>query len=269
MGWLGSSHGVFNLHDSDNYCGSFISVADAAEILGIQPKYFEVLKVRNVQGVPCVSERDLHVAWSFGRVCSPDNPPRVGNAARSLDEVILARIIALTYSDAVVVPQVPFSKRKRVDLKVVLGAVTKYIEFCGPGHFTGDKTPLARKSEVEAELKDECIIWPFWMQRCSRNVRAIFQTGVRGLAAVWSTKCMFGDFTHPDSAKMIVAFTERFGAIYEDGISYMYLSTRTNKPIHPILEKIRAGSEGKERLIPRGNSYAESFWVPLSYLTTQ
>ena len=35
MAWIGRSQGVFKLRDSDNFCGSFLSVADAAEILAV------------------------------------------------------------------------------------------------------------------------------------------------------------------------------------------------------------------------------------------
>lgn len=35
MAWIGKSHGVFKLHQSDSHCGSFLSLPDAAEILEV------------------------------------------------------------------------------------------------------------------------------------------------------------------------------------------------------------------------------------------
>jgi hypothetical protein len=38
MAWIGRPQGIFRLHDSDAFCGSYLSVADAAEILAVAYK---------------------------------------------------------------------------------------------------------------------------------------------------------------------------------------------------------------------------------------
>lgn len=82
------------------------------------------------------------------------------------------------------------------------------------------------------------------------------------MASVWSTKALFGDFAYPDSADLIVEISSRFGAVKSDGLGYMYGDSHTNKPVHPIVEAIRAGRESRDRLIPRGTRFADSFWLP-------
>ncbi len=43
----------------------------------------------------------------------------------------------------------------------------------------------------------------------------------------------------------------------------MYGNSCTNKPVHPIIEAIRAGKKAnKQRLIPNGSDMVESFWLP-------
>ena len=106
------------------------------------------------------------------------------------------------------------------------------------------------------------MVWPFWIQRCTRNIRAIIDKKTSGLASVWSTKALFGDFVFPKSAQIIIELSNQFNAVKADGLGYMYGNSHTNKPIHPILEAIRNGKVDKNRLIPKGNDMPESFWLP-------
>jgi hypothetical protein len=121
---------------------------------------------------------------------------------------------------------------------------------------------LERKKGAEDAFGCECVLWPYWIQRCSRNIRALFEKEIDGFASTWSTKAHFGDFQLPDSAGIIIDITKRFRAIRSDGIGYMYLNEHTEKPIHPIVDQIRKGKYGKERLIPRDNYFDSGFWIP-------
>ena len=266
MAWIGAAHGIFRLHDSDRWCGSYLSLADASEVLGVPEIALDALPLVEQDGERCVDELTLHRAWGSGAIASPF-PNRIGSAARSLDELILTRLITLVWPDAVVEPQVPFG-RKRVDLAVTVDGRRVFVEFVGPGHFIPQYqrplvSPLVRKAEVEAHFGDECVIWPFWLQRCERNVRVVFNPTVNGLAAVWSTKALFGDFVAPDAANLIMTLTERFHAVASEGLGYMYLAERTpNKPVHPIIPRILDGRERVARLIPPGDQWGARFWVP-------
>jgi hypothetical protein len=267
MAWIGKSHGTFRLHDSDSFCGSFIGVEDAAEILDVAPDALSCLRQRLIEDEPHVSELDIYKAWGSGRISCP-HKPRCGNAARSFDELVVMKLLEITLPGCDIEYQIPFGK-KRVDLKVSYRGSSRLIEFVGPSHFIPQReyqrtpiSPLTRKQEAEDHFGIPCIIWPFWIQRCSKNVRAMFDQSVLGLASVWSTKALFGDFIYPESASLITEITEQFRATHEDGIGYMYGSEHTNKPTHPIVKRIRDGEESRQKLIPRGNKKPETFWLP-------
>ena len=265
MAWIGKSQGIFSLYDSDRFCGSYLSIADAAEILSVSEPSLDLYATHDDGGNRWVSELDLHKRWGAGDIKSP-HPPRIGSGTRSFDELILLRLLTITYPEASLKTQVPFG-RKRVDISVELSGQRKAIEFLGPSHFLQQyqrnlRSPLDRKKEAEDALGYECVLWPYWIQRCSRNIRAVFEEEIDGFASVWSTKALFGDFQLPDSARVIVDITKRFRAIRPDGIGYMYLNKHTDKPIHPIVDQIRKGKSRKERLIPHDNHIDEGFWIP-------
>lgn len=265
MAWIGKSQGIFKLHDSDNYCGSYISLEDASEILGVEPDTLSFLPQKVIEEEKFLSELDLHKAWGSGKINSP-HKPQIGNARRSLDELIIMKLMEITLPQCSVDFQVKFG-RKYVDLKVTYQEKSVFIEFVGPSHFIPQygrtpTSPLARKREIEDYLGFECVIWPFWIQRCARNVKIIFDEVESGLASVWSTKAFFGDFVYSRSTDVITEISERFRAIREDGIGYMYGNSHTNKPVHPIVRKILDGKEEMQRLIPAGNKYSISYWLP-------
>ena len=84
MAWIAGAEGIFRLHESDTWCGSLVSVEDAAEILDVQVSDLSNVPQRVIDHVPYVVEL------------------------------------------------------------------------------------------VEDALGEECVIWPFWIQRCARNVLALF-----------------------------------------------------------------------------------------------
>jgi hypothetical protein len=265
MAWIGKSHGTFRLHDSDRFCGSYLSVADAAEILAVSKSSLALYAKQDDDGNVWVSELDLHKRWGAGETKSP-YPAKIGSAQRSFDELILVRLLAITYPAAKIDIQVPFG-RKRADISVEVAGERKIIEFLGPAHFIQHyqkplRSPFDRKQEIEETLGCECVLWPYWMQRCSRNIRTLFEKEMDGLASVWSTKAHFGDFQLPDAAKIIIDITQRFRALRADGIGYMYLNEHSEKPIHPIVDQVRNGIARKEKLIPRDNPLDEAFWIP-------
>lgn len=261
MAWIGTSHGIFRLHDSDNWCGSYIELDDAVAILGIPAVQLNAIDKKVIDGASYLSELDLHRALAAGRIASP-----YWNSSSSFDELVLKKLIELTLPGAIVRQQVSFG-RKKVDLQITYKGHSVSVEFVGPSHFIPQysrplKSPLERKREVEEHFGHECVIWPYWIQRCTMNVNMLFEPIGQGIASVWSTKAMFGDFIFDDSASIILALTQRFNAIDDQGIGYMYMAEKTNKPIHPIISKISAGTETKARLIPRGNHLAHKFWLP-------
>jgi hypothetical protein len=271
MAWIGGSEGVFRLHDSDDNCGSMVSLSDAAEVFDVSVNALSklantTLKITEVDGEKFVNELDLHKAWGSGAIPTA-HLPKIGSAKRSLDELILIKLVKLTYPAASITPQMK-AGRQQVDLFVELEAKRLAIEFFGPSHFIPQypgelKLPNERRATIEAQLKCECVVWPYWIQRCASNVRAIFDPVTEGKASVWSTKAHFGDFVFPNSAAIIIELSERFNAVGEDGLGYMYLAERTkHKPVHPIVKRIMDGKQRREKLIPKGNDRPTSFWLP-------
>jgi hypothetical protein len=242
-----------------------ISWRDATEIFETPSTALDALSSVQVDGEPYYDEVVLQQAWTRGQIPSP-HKPRIGGATISLDELILRRLIELTFDDATVIPQVRFGRR-RVDIDITVSGKHVLVEFFGPAHFipqyaTPKEGPLERKLRVEEHFGAECVIWPYWIQRCQLNVLALFSRSVEGLASVWSTKALFGQFVASDAADLVESLSGRFRAISAEGIGYMYTDERVSKPIHPIVASIQAGRVSVDQLIPRGTTRSHRFWVP-------
>jgi hypothetical protein len=242
-----------------------ISRPDAAEIFEIPAAALNDLPGTEVEGETHYDEVVLQQAWSGGRIPSA-HKARLGAATRSFDELILQRLLELTFDGASVTPQVPFGRRS-VDLDISVGDKRVLIEFLGPSHFvpqfgTAKPGPLQRKLSVEEYFGAECVLWPYWIQRCQLNALALVGRSVEGLASVWSTEAFFGQFAANDAGNLIEQLTNRFRAMSPDGIGYMYTDERVNKPVHPIVASIQAGRVSIDRLIPHGTTRTTRFWVP-------
>jgi hypothetical protein len=181
--------------------------------------------------------------------------------------LIVLTLFEIALPSAVLESQVGFGNRT-VDFCVTNGSTKVVIEFFGPYHYIRrnpqQRTPIhpeIRKQQVEDFFGCECVVWPYWIQRCTANVKAIFEPSVHGVASIWSTSAQFGDFLFPDSADVILSSTQRFGAV-RDGLGYIYGNDVVSKPVHPIVSRIRQGRESVSRLLPRGRSQPPEFWLP-------
>ena len=271
MAWIDGTQGIFRLYSSNEFCGSKISLTDAAEIFGVAAADIVDLAGKGVSileedGEQFVNELDLHKAWGQG-IIPTEHPSRIGSAKRSFDELILMKLVEIALPACTIEPQVK-AGRKQVDMVVSYGGKDIGIEFFGPSHFipqygrTPD-VPSDRITAIESKLGIECVIWPYWIQRCEANVRVLFDSDKEGRAAVWSTKAHFEDFTLGGAATLITELSKRFNALPNSGLGYMYTNERTkNKPVHPIIDRILKGKEQRSRLIPKDNHFGESFWLP-------
>ena len=115
---------------------------------------------------------------------------------------------------------------------------------------------------VEDRLQTECVIWPYWVQRCASNVRALFDPTVQGIGSIWSTSALFGDFFFSDSAELILEINSRFKIERADGVGYIYTNELVSKPVHPVVRRIREGRENLSRLIPPGSALPDRYWLP-------
>lgn len=192
----------------------------------------------------------------------------------SLDEYILKRIIVRAIPDAKISQQFKVklagsSRPKTVDFKIETPDKTVFIEFDGPTHYVPQygqvHTSDDKKKAVEDATGYECVIWPYWIQRCERNVHSIFDRSIHGLGALWSTKYFFGSFTIPNASQVIVEETKRFNAINPDGIGYFYGANsdelRSIVP-HSIIKKILKNPTKLPLLIPKDWDGDKRYWLP-------
>lgn len=271
MGLLGKPLGFFNLNNSDNSVGSYISKEDLKEIFSICENDLINIPFESFDGKDFIDEVTLRDYWQKGKI--PNSPPcKIGNSSISLDEYILVAIIKKTYPNSIVEQQVKWG-RKFIDIKLTLNNKEFFIEFHGPGHFkqlsaTPPANPFDRKHEIEKDFKTTCFIWPYWIQRCSKNLKILLgDLNGNGLGALWSTKIHFGEFYFDNSSEIIRELTNQFNAAPDDDYGYFYEADGFDrqKPEHPIVKSILSGrlKDGNKRLLPNGidNAKAQS-WLP-------
>lgn len=265
MSILSKGKGIFSLSESDKTVGSYIIKNEIPKLLPIKIEDLADIDFEIINETEVIDELKLMKLWYGNKIPNAKYTSKI-----SLDEIILKRIIEETYPESEVIAQERVG-RYLMDLKVSIGKTTKYIEFDGPHHFASTrygpprKHPFDKKKLVEDKTGIEVINWPYWIQRCTRNVKSIFEeSNDDGLGALWSTNIHFGDFVFDDSAEIIQEMSSYFGAWdTETGVCDYYLENSKGriKAEHPIIEKIQSGKESKEKLLPKGYQNLEH-WVP-------
>lgn len=267
MGTLQKGKGIFKLKDSDNCVGSFLSIDDILVILEIDSQkkiaVFEYLtKCKKITEDGFVDELDLYKEWS-ALMKAYGKPPL---PKTSLDEYILKAIFKVTYPNLKIEQQVSIPRtRFKADFKLTLNEKVFFVEFDGPAHFSETKygtpnNPLERSKQIEKITGIKVINWPFWIQRCSRNVKVIFGDESKGLGSLWTTNILFGDFVFDNSAEIIETITKQFNAAEDNGVGYFYVKNDI-KPEHSIIEQIKKNPTKENRLLPKGFK-KKSFWLP-------
>lgn len=263
MGILGKPQGIFDLNDSDKSVGSFLLKQDICEILNVTENDLSVLKFKKLNGFEVIDEREVQKAWYKGEI-----PNALPKSRSSLDELILIAIIRRTLPTCKIERQIKINRFK-LDLKLTLDGKSVFIEFDGPYHFAISRygppkyKPLEKKKIIEDITGVEVVNWPYWIQRCSTNVKALFDRNIKGYGALWSTNILFGDFFFSNSAQIIETITKRFNAVDNEGFGYFYGPNThgRNNPEHPIIEKILQGKEDIKKLLPKGYNDIER-WLP-------
>ncbi|MCF7802491.1 MAG: hypothetical protein K9N34_10810 [Candidatus Marinimicrobia bacterium] len=262
MAILGKAQGVFELKNSDMAVGSFLSKEDIKNFLGVSDNDLSALKFKDIDGVQAVDERKVQKAWYSGQIA---NAPPVESS--SLDEILLLAIVHNTLPGCVIERQIKVNRFK-MDLKISYKGKSLFIEFDGPSHFAISRygppknEPFRKKKIVEDATGIEVVNWAYWIQRCKSNVKALFDTTIKGYGVLWSTNVHFGDFYFDNSSEIIEAINNRFKADH-DGYGYFYgpNTLGRNNPEHPIVEKIISGAEPIGRLLPKGFK-DKGRWLP-------
>jgi very-short-patch-repair endonuclease len=264
MAILGRPTGIFDLNDSDSCVGSYLLKSDVKEVLQVNDRDLTNVIFKTIDGNDVIDERQIQKLWYENKI------PNAGSTNRSsLDELLLIAIIKRTFPDIQIERQLRV-KRFAMDLKLSLPDKSAvFIEFDGPSHFVPSRwgvpkdDPFRKKKIVEDETGIEVINWAYWIQRCSTNVRAIFDNAIKGYGVLWSTEIHFGMFISEASAQMIDTITKRFNAVDDSGYGYFYggLTRGRNNPEHPIIEKIRTGRADIGLLLPKAYN-DRNYWLP-------
>jgi hypothetical protein len=257
--------GVFDLHNSDIFVGSYFKKNDIKEILNITDNDLKEIDFIIKDNIEVIDERKIQKLWYDNKI--PNAPAnKSGRAKISFDEFLLISLIKQTYPESIIEHQVNWG-RKKIDFRITNNNETKIIEFHGPGHFTNigygvPENPFIRKDLIEKEFKQECVIYPYWIQRCNKNIKAIFEKNIEGLGVLWTTKIHFGHFSFKNSAQIIDEITKRFNAVNKEGYGYFYQNSKGRNNIeHPILDKIKNNKSKVEILLPNGYKN-KSYWLP-------
>ena len=274
MGSLGKSSGVFSLSESDSNVGSFFSADDLYTILKINKisisEFRDVLKSLGlVSKNGLIDESRLYKKFDYltANYSTPVSKKRI-----SFDEYVICSLIERALPEAIVERQVVIpgiGGNSPVDFHILHNEQEIYLEFDGPSHFaqTGQyqvRDSRGKKKKVEDITGVECVCWPFWIQRCERDVKALFDSSVNGLGALWSSKALFGNFCIERPSELILSETERFNAIKEEGVGYFYGTHDfgRNMPTHPIIADILEKKAPVKVLIPSDVNTDYEFWLP-------
>lgn len=261
---LGKPDGIFELEGSDKFVGSFLRKSDIKEILHVKDSDLSKVPFENVNGLEVVDERIIQKLWYKNEI-----PNAIPVDRSSLDELLLIAIIDRTYPEISIERQIRV-KRYLMDLMLTQDNGKRiFIEFDGPSHFALSRwgmpknDPFLKKQIVEDATGIEVVNWAYWIQRCSSNVKVLFDKRVKGYAVLWSTEVHFGMFTFENSASIIDTITNRFNAVDKEGYGYIYgAHTRgRNNPEHPIVEKIVNKKADIGIILPKGFQDRD-YWLP-------
>ena len=282
MATYGSQKGFFDLYDSNNCVGSYFKLEHVKKIFDLDESIsLDFIRTETKYKTDnLIGESDLRKLLRTGLIryfpkqniiC--ENHPKRKSVQASFDEYVIKSLVKQILPDSKITHQFFEEKsQKIIDFKIENGNEKVFLEFDGPTHFTdSDKSdPLTDKKTIEDNTGIKCIRWPFWIQRCTRNIESIFNSNIKGYGALWSTNYLFGDFKYPNSASIIDELSKQFNAA-EDGYEYFYFNHRKNRtngvvknPTHSIVGQIKNDKAKMDRLIPKGATEPER-WIIKDY----
>lgn len=259
MGYLRKGTGVFELNDSDKYCGSFINIEDVERIYrGDKSEDVDLSGLTFTDGR--IDELDLH-----------KSKEHITSRKGGLDTFILEALIKQLDPFANIEHKVRWKGRNEVDMIVQYKGREFYIDFVSPHDFdyrrdgSVPESPIIKKHKVEEATGLTCYIWPFWIQRCIKNLQILLgEDGGIGWGALWTSTFLFGRFPQPDAASMIEELSAPFNAKHKDGYGYMLEKcddSLKQKSAHPVIGEILRGNKSRSILIPNG-SRDDEMWLP-------
>jgi hypothetical protein len=266
----------FDLKDSDNNCGSLISIDDIIKIFDNYnyPKEYIIAQINKIKpilmnNIKYYDETELQNFWYNL------NAKKNG----SFDEAIIFGLLK-QFKDIEIIKQYPI-KRFKIDFKITkeTGEIY-YLEFDGPSHymftrFGPPKDPFHKKKLIEDLTGNECIIFPYWAQKCYSNLYNVINPNnkILGYGALWGCKIHFGNFYHNNSAQIIIDISNRLNLNLP---KEWYLERKNNDKIikseHPIINDYKNGkilkTQIEQLLIPKGineTNFNEKIWLPINF----
>ena len=271
MGALAKGKGRFSLSDSDNSIGSFFSKEDLVEILEIDDVngFYEAIASKHLLKEGYVDERDIY--RQFKELKNEFSKIKLKRYI-SFDECVLLAIFRRTFPNAEIKQQVKIDT-KFIDFEIKYNGVTKYVEFDGPKHFIEDRYNnhledlFERVKMIKQLTGSELVRWPYWIQRCSRNAKVLFDQSLQGYGALWTTQAYFNNFDIPQAAETIIKLTKRFNAEDESGIGYFYQGKEDERkqPEHHLIKQALKDPKKLLCFIPKNlplNDPTYSYWLP-------
>lgn len=269
MATLSNGEGVFLLSDSDNHVGSFFSKEDLAEILEIDNLNGFYKSLESIGHFITNGYIDEKYLYKHFKTLKNEFSSIKLKKSVSFDECVLLAILKKTFPQAEIEQQVKV-RNYIIDFKITYCGETKYIEFDGPSHFIplyrngkNLEDPFIRVKEVMEETGCELVRWPYWIQRCSRNAKIIFDTTLKGYGALWTTTKYFNDFSIPNPSETIKKLTRRFNAEDDNGIGYFYEASNNlrMKPAHKLIRSVLKDKNQLKKFLP-SDADDKYYWIP-------
>lgn len=273
--------GIFNINNSDTHVSSYYTISDLTAIINsrlkpdsqITEKFIRTNfseQIETINGFDVIEEiKNVPKIWKNKKLFYKKEIPKIGFYELVLYNVFLKIIpkedITLQYSiDGI-----------NYDFKIEYNNKKYIIEFDGIFHyksFRGENidNPLERFEKFN-DNDYKLIIWPYWIQRCERNLKVILGLEKFGLGAIWSSDYHFGEFPWGNSFEIINKLNKQFNIERNKEIGYIYgpNTENRNNPENPVIkEKIlnkRAYTWTNDKLIPNGtpnNKSDRNYWLP-------
>ena len=173
--WRGSAvHRVSSsLHQSDECCGSYLTVDDAAETLEVPPTALETLATK-VYGQALISELDVIKAWGSGKSTKPTESQRGKRGYGASTSLSSESSSESRYPIVMLNVRFPLAG---FELAFSINGRRVFVENClDPSHFipqyqrVPDVAARTTKREVEDHFGCNCIVQPFWSGTVSRSI---------------------------------------------------------------------------------------------------
>lgn len=278
-------NGIFDLSRNDNAVSSYYLLSDLVIMINkrltqknqitedyLKENYDDL--IQDVDGQKVIDEKN-----GFKIIWGPQGNRRIPKdwklKPRTIDhyELVLYNIFTKVVGDQNVKLQYRIDNTGHpYDFMIDYQNQRYLIEFDGLIHFRGNnlENPLNKLDVFEHE-DYKLILWPYWIQRCERNLKVVLGLEKYGLGAIWGSNYHFGDFPWNNSYEIITRLNQQFKIERNGGIGYVY-ETETegrNNPENPVIANIlnpkRTAWTIEKKLIPKGTpNDVESlnYWLP-------